>query len=68
MCGEHASFEVLPRYPSGPVLENTDSLRAYSAAQSQWAITVAGIYRDSSIKRNATANCLDAYRADGVIH
>jgi len=67
MCGERTAFEVLPAYPLGPKVSDQASLGAYSAEQSAWAITVAGIYRDAAIKRNATASCLDAYRADGVI-
>jgi hypothetical protein len=72
-CGEHAPFEVLPRYPAGPVLTgdagaDLAAIKTYSAAQSVWAVTVAGITQRNSIKRNATATCLDALRAAGLIY
>jgi hypothetical protein len=68
-CGERVPFEALPHYPAGPVhAADLAEIKAYSAAQSVWAVTVAGIVQRNSIKRNATATCLDALRADGLIY
>lgn len=68
-CGEHTPFEVLPRYPTGPVhADDLAELKAYSSAQSVWAVKVAGITQRNSIKRNATATCLDALRAAGIVY
>ena len=72
-CSEHAPFEPLPRYPTAPLvtgdpLRDYAGLEAYSSAQSVWAVTVAGIVQRDSIKRNATAQCLDALRAAGLVY
>lgn len=66
-CGEHQPFESLPAYPPAPGVDNATSLRAYSAAQSEWAVEAAGVAERNGLKRRATADCLDAYRRRGVI-
>ena len=66
-CREHEPFERLPAYPVGPITYSDKSTLAYSSAQSVWAAEIAGITKRNTIKRNATATCLDALRARGLI-
>lgn len=78
-CGEHAPFELLPAYPLAPAsldsvtADSSQSLyqlgiaKQYIDRQSAWAIQAAGVFQRDAIKRNATAQCLDALRARGVI-
>lgn len=44
-----------------------ESAEQYSTEQSAWAIQAAGVTKRNAIKRNATADCLDAYRSRGII-
>lgn len=39
----------------------------FSSQQSEWAVSAAGIHKREVIRRRTTANCLDAYRAKGII-
>jgi hypothetical protein len=39
----------------------------FSEQQSDWAVRAAGVTQRNAIRRNATARCLDAYRARGLI-
>jgi hypothetical protein len=78
-CGEHVVDEHLaayPRVPAGADGEPTDlaaarvvivGLRRYRTEQFAWAITAAGVTERNAIRHRATASCLDAYRARGVI-
>jgi hypothetical protein len=78
-CDEHAPVERLPPYPepderlTHPVATYEDALvviagySADSTNQQAWAVAVAGIAERERAKRIRTANCLDAYRARGVI-
>lgn len=78
-CHEHDPVESLPPYPelderlTHPVATYADALvviagySADGANQQAWAAAVAGIAERERIKRVRTANCLDAYRARGVI-
>lgn len=43
------------------------SLTDYSSAQAGWAIQASGVAQRNALRRHATADCLDAYRARGVI-
>lgn len=47
---------------------NIQRLQKYSAEQSRWAIEASGIVHRDGIRRATTADCLDAYRARGIIH
>lgn len=44
------------------------ALGAYSNEQAIWAIGAAGVHQRLRGQRQATATCLDAFRARGVIH
>lgn len=75
-CREHVAAEPLPvwvgRRPQlqqfATAQQYTTALEDYSAKQSQWAILAAGAYGDLAAKRGDTTDCLDKYRAAGVIH
>lgn len=78
-CDEHSPVEHLPRYPEPDLrifrpVASLDDARAviagYSAdstSQQAWAVAAAGVAERERAKRVRTANCLDAYRARGVI-
>jgi hypothetical protein len=78
-CDEHAPVERLPVYPDPdprifrPVTNLDDArivIAGYSADgtnQQAWAAAAAGVAERERAKRVRTANCLDAYRARGVI-
>ena len=71
-CGEHELLEHLPSYPVAPELDGVsansyDALRAYSAAQSEWAISASGVFARNNDKFYGVADCLDDARKSHLI-
>lgn len=66
LAGHHASTADYARALAGAELD-VGTLKHYSAAQADWAIHASGVAQRNAIRRHATATCLDAYRARGII-
>lgn len=72
-CGEHEPLEVLPAYPTAPILDGLSDWAAkteverFSSAQSKWAIQAAGVVQRNAAKYHGVGKCLDDARKSNLI-
>jgi len=51
-----------------PLANDEVAITAYAKEQQLWAVKAIGVYSQERAKRRATAQCLDALRARGLIN